>query len=223
MDPGLLGTCGSMRNWPFFQLSITTPRLVVRMPSLHDLDELGDRAAEGVHEEGAMPFVFPWTDAEPAQRSRNTLQYHFRAWGALTPDDWALNLVAVYEGRVVGTQGLMGKDFPVTREVSSGSWLGRRFQGRGIGTEMRTAVLHLAFAGLGARYAVTEAFEDNLASLAVTRKLGYREDGITVHARKGEPAVTRRFRLAAEDWTEPPGYEIHGLAGCLPLLGLDKT
>ncbi|HEX4817923.1 MAG TPA: GNAT family N-acetyltransferase [Nonomuraea sp.] len=212
-----------MRNWPFLDLSVTTPRLVVRMPSLHDLDELGARAAEGVHDEGDMPFFFPWTDAEPAARARSTIQFHFRAWGALAPDDWSLNLVAVHEGRVVGTQGVMGKAFPVTREVSTGSWVGRRFQGRGIGTEMRRAVLHLAFAGLGARYAVTEAFEDNPASLAVTRKLGYRDDGVTIHPRRGEPVVTRRFRLAAEDWTEPPGFEIHGLAGCLPLLGLDKV
>ncbi|MGA4990680.1 GNAT family N-acetyltransferase [Nonomuraea bangladeshensis] len=209
-----------MRNWPFFNLSITTPRLELRVPSLEDLDELGDRAAEGVHEDGFMPFLFPWTDGEPAERARRTAQYHFRAWGALTADDWALEFAVLYEGQVVGTQGIQARNFAVTRELGSGSWLGRRFHGRGIGTEMRAAVLHLAFAGLGARHAVTEAFEDNHASLAVTRKLGYREDGIMMHARKGEPVATQRFRLAAEDWSETPGIEIHNLGPCLPLLGL---
>ncbi|MCK2221133.1 GNAT family N-acetyltransferase [Actinomadura sp. ATCC 31491] len=212
-----------MRNWPLFDLSITTPRLVLRLPSLADLDELADRAAEGVHEEGFMPFLFPWTDGEPAERARRTAQYHFRAWGALTPEDWALEFAVLHEGVVVGTQGVMAKDFAVTREVSTGSWLGRRFHGRGIGTEMRAAVLHLAFAGLGARHAVTQAFEDNHASLAVTRKLGYREDGITLHNRRGEAAVTQRFRLRAGEWAETPGVEVHGLAPCLPLLGLDGS
>lgn len=209
-----------MRYWPLFELSITTPRLILRPPSLDDLDELGDRAAEGIHEEGFMPFLFPWSEASPEDRARSTILYNFRKWGEFAAADWSLPLVVVHEGQVVGTQEIMGKDFPVTREVSTGSWLGRRFQGKGIGTEMRTAVLHLAFAGLGARYAVTHAFVDNHASLTVTRKLGYREDGISVHDRKGEPVATQRFRLAAEDWTEPPGFEIRGLTKCLPLFGL---
>ena len=210
-----------MRNWPLFELSITTPRLELRYPSLEDLDELGDRAAEGVHEPGYMPFTIPWTDAEPAERARNTVQYHFRSWGEFAPARWTIELAVVYEGQVVGTQGIMARDFPVTREARTGSWLGHRFQGRGIGTEMRSAVLHLAFAGLGARYAVTDAFEDNHASLAVTRKLGYREDGMAVHDRQGKPVVTRHFRLTREDWTESPGFEIHNLDACLPLFGLE--
>jgi RimJ/RimL family protein N-acetyltransferase len=35
---------------------------------------------------------------------------------------------------VVGTQGLSGRDFAVLREVSTGSWIGRKHQGQGIGT-----------------------------------------------------------------------------------------
>ncbi|SDH75379.1 GNAT family N-acetyltransferase [Nonomuraea jiangxiensis] len=210
-----------MRNWPLFDLSITTPRLQLRLPSLTDLDELGDRAAEGVHEPDFMPFLVPWSDAEPEQRARSTVQYHFRTWSEFTAASWAIEFVVVFEGRVVGTQGIMAKGFPVTREVRTGSWLGRRFQGRGIGTEMRQAVLHLAFAGLGAEHATTEAFEDNHASKAVTRKLGYREDGMSVHDRQGKPVNLLRFRLARQDWTEPPGFELHGLAACLPLFALE--
>ena len=41
-------------------------------------------------------------------------------------------------------------DYPVLREVSTFSWVGVRHHGRGIGTEMWAAALHLAFAGLGA-------------------------------------------------------------------------
>jgi hypothetical protein len=45
------------------------------------------------------------------------------------------------------------------------------------GAEMRAAVLHLAFAGLGTAEAVSGAFEDNLAFHAVSRKLGYERAG----------------------------------------------
>src|SRR5260221_13370270 len=68
---------------------------------------------------------------------------------------------------------------------ATGAWLGRRYQGRGIGTQMRAAVLHLAFGGLGAQQAVSAAFEDNPASLRVSRKLGFRDDGIEWHLVRG--------------------------------------
>ncbi|MFI7143570.1 GNAT family N-acetyltransferase [Nonomuraea sp. NPDC050022] len=209
-----------MRNWPLFGLSVTTPRLELRMPSLADLDELGDRAAEGVHEPGYMPFLFPWSDAEPQERAKATVRYHFRTWAEFTREKWTLEFAVVSEGQVVGVQALMAADFLVTREAATGSWLGKRFQGRGIGREMRAAVLHLAFEGLGAEYATTEAFHDNHASLAVTRRLGYHEDGIILHNRKGTVATGRRFRLPRSDWKPMNGIEIHNLEPCLPLFGL---
>jgi RimJ/RimL family protein N-acetyltransferase len=209
-----------MRHWPLLDLSITTPRLELRIPSLADLDELGERAAEGIHDPGFMPFLFPWSDAQPHERARATVRYHFRTWGEFSREKWTLEFAVVSEGKVVGVQGLTGSDFLVTREVGSGSWLGRRFQGRGIGREMRAAVLHLAFEGLGAAEATTEAFEDNYASLAVTRRLGYHEDGITLHNRMGSVAVTKRFRLPRTDWKPMDGIEIHNLEPCLPLFGL---
>ncbi|MEV7005769.1 GNAT family protein [Streptosporangium sp. NPDC051022] len=212
-----------MRNWPLFRLRVTTPRLELRLPSLDDLDRLGDRAAEGVHAPELMPFLFPWTDGEPAERARSTVQYHFGQWGAWSPEQWKCPFVVVFEGQVVGTQELAGTDFAVTREVSSGSWLGSRFHGRGIGTEMRAAVLHLAFEGLGAHHATSAAFADNPASLAVSRKLGYVDDGIQIHTRRGEPVETLRRRLSRDRWHTPAGFGIHGLEPCLPLFGVSRT
>ncbi len=212
-----------MRNWPLFRLRVTTPRLELRLPSLDDLDRLGDRAAEGVHDPDFMPFLYPWTDGEPAERARRTIQFHFGKWGGWSPEDWGCPLVVVFEGQVVGVQELMGADFAVTREVSSGSWLGSRFHGRGIGTEMRAAVLHLAFDGLGARYATSGAFADNHASLAISRKLGYTDDGIQIHNRRGRPVETVRLRLSRDDWTTPAGFRIHDLEPCLPMFGVSRT
>ncbi|GHH68555.1 succinyl-CoA transferase Rv0802c [Streptosporangium violaceochromogenes] len=212
-----------MRNWPLFGLRVTTPRLELRLPSLDDLDDLGDRAAEGVHDPGVMPFTTPWTHAEPAVRARQTARFHFTQWSAWTPERWSCSFAVVFDGQVVGTQELAGTDFAVTREVSSGSWLGRRFHGKGIGTEMRAAVLHLAFCGLGARYAVSAAFADNHASLAVSRRLGYVDDGIQIDNRLGEPVTTRRLRLSRDDWTTPSGFAFHGLEPCLPLFGAGRT
>jgi RimJ/RimL family protein N-acetyltransferase len=128
----------------------------------------------------------------------------------------------IRDGVVVGSQGVGARDFAVLREVHTGSWLGRPYQGQGIGTQMRAAVLALAFEGLGAQWAVSAAFEDNPASLGVSRKLGYRDDGIKWHLVRARPALTRRLRLGRADWqvTRTIPVQIHGLPPCLPLLGL---
>ena len=209
--------------WPLIGLRVLTPRLELRLPADRDLDELASLAAAGVHDPDVQPFAFPWTDASPAERARSTIQYHYGQRAAWKPERWSLDLVVVRDGTVLGTQGMSATDFAVLREVGTGSWLGQAHQGQGIGTEMRAAVLHLAFAGLGAVYATSGAFTDNLASQAVSRKLGYGEDGIDRQVRRGQPAATRRFRLDRETWqsTHSLPVTIVGLEPCLPMFGLD--
>jgi RimJ/RimL family protein N-acetyltransferase len=208
--------------WPLTRLRLRTPRLELRLPSQHDLDALATLAAAGVHDEAVQPFNVPWTDAAPPDRARGTLQYHWSQWAAWKPADWSLNLVVVRDGTVVGMQGIGAKDFAVVREVDSGSWLGRAFHGKGTGTEMRAAILHLAFAGLGAEYALSSAFTDNPASQAVSRKLGYEPDGISRQVRRGQAATQVRFRLSREIWaaSRRVPVTIDGLAECLPMFGL---
>lgn len=207
-----------MRNWPLFGLRLHTPRLELRIPGLDDLDALADLAAEGVHAPSEMPFAVPWTDAPPEERARSTLQWQWRAWAEWTPENWRCDFVVLMNDQVVATQGLTAHDFAIVREVGTGSWVGRRHQGQGIGTEMRAAVLHLAFEGLGATHAVSSAFTDNPASLAVSRKLGYEPDGIAQRPRRGKPAQELRLRLPRTHWrtTPHPKAEITGLPPASP-------
>lgn len=88
---------------------------------------------------------------------------------------------------------------------------------------MREAVLHLAFEGLGALRAQSEAFEDNAPSCAVSRAVGYERDGTTWALRGGEAAPMARFLFTREAWAtrRRSDVTIHGLGPCLPLLGLE--
>jgi RimJ/RimL family protein N-acetyltransferase len=208
--------------WPLAQLRLETPRLELRLPSEHDLDALASLAAQGVHDPLVQPFAFPWTDVSPAERARSTLQYQWTQWGQWKPEKWGLELAVVHDGTVVGIQSMSGEDFAVLRQVATGSWAGLQHHGKGIGTEMRAAILYLAFEGLGAECAVSDAFTDNPASLGVSRKLGYAEDGIQLHVRRGRRAVSQRLRLDRGTWqaNQTVPVTIHGLEPCLPLFGL---
>lgn len=211
--------------WPFFDLRIRTPRLELRYPDDDDLMALAALAAAGIHPPDFMPFSVPWTDVPSPQQERNTLQFHWRARADLTADAWGLHFVVREAGVVVGTQSVHAKDFPVTRTVETGSWLGQAHQGRGIGKEMRAAVLHFAFAGLGAQTAFSGAVTDNAASIGVSRSLGYEDDGFAVVASRGHAVREIRFRLERDEWERRRRDDIviEGLEPCLPLLGLGSS
>jgi RimJ/RimL family protein N-acetyltransferase len=208
--------------WPVQRLRLTTPRLELRVPSYDDLLALADLSADGIHDPATMPFLTPWTDVEPRQRARSTMQWSWRALGSLTAEDWALPLVVVVDGAVVGTQEIGAKQYALRREVETGSWLGLRHQGNGIGGEMRAAVLHLGFAGLGATTAATSAFADNARSNAISQRLGYLPNGTDLLERRGQPATMQRYRLTRERWAASAtvAVEVHGLGNdVLEMLG----
>ncbi|KAB8160139.1 GNAT family N-acetyltransferase [Streptomyces sp. 3MP-14] len=210
-------------HWPLAGLRLRTPRLELRLPDDEELAGLAELAAAGVHPPAEMPFVTPWTDQPPEKLRPATIQYHWGARAALTPERWELHLGVFEDGRLVGTQSLMANDFAVLRETNSGSWLGLAHQGRGIGTEMRAAVLELAFAGLGAEQAISAAMADNAGSLRVSAKLGYQDDGIARLVVRGRAVTERRLRLTRDRWLahRRTPVEISGLEPCLALLGAD--
>lgn len=208
-------------HWPLLGLRLTTPSLELRLPTEDELAEVAEVAALGVHEPGERPFLTPWTQLPPAARARDVVRQHWRRRGSWSVESWSLDLVAFEAGRPVGVQEVGARDFAVLREVRSSSWLGLAHHGRGLGTEMRAAMLHLAFAGLGAVNATTMSFTDNPAPLRVSTKLGYRPDGISRDVLHGEVVVSQRLRLTRDDWVRAarPGITLSGLEPCLELFG----
>jgi RimJ/RimL family protein N-acetyltransferase len=85
---------------------------------------------------------------------------------------------------------------------------------------MRTAVLELAFRGLGAEAARSGAIDGNVASLRVSAKLGYRQVGRGKVSPRGVEVGHTDVELRREDWKPPFAVEIGGLGPCLPLFGL---
>jgi RimJ/RimL family protein N-acetyltransferase len=208
--------------WPLYGLRITTPRLELRLPDDEDVVELFEAARAGIHPAGEMPFGVPWTDDIQAPGAlERFVAHHWTARGGISPALWSLPFAVSEDGRIVGVQDLLAENFAGNRSVSSGSWLTQSAQGRGIGVEMRAAVLHLAFAGLGALEAQTSAWHDNPASQRVSTRLGYAHEGQQLIARRGEPTPHLRYRLTREAWhaNHFDGIELHGLEPCLAQLG----
>jgi RimJ/RimL family protein N-acetyltransferase len=209
-------------HWPLFGLRLTTPRLELRVPGPDEMAQLADVAAAGVHDPAVQPFSAPWTDEPPEKVARNVLQWMWGQWSRWSPEKWSLQFVVSADGVVIGTQEVGATRFATLREVGTGSWLGRVHHGQGYGTEMRAAVLDLAFDGLGAEFATSQAFEDNVASYRVSRKLGYVDDGIERHIVRDKPVVGRRLRLDRAGWAAARRVPVttFGFEPCRSMFGL---
>jgi RimJ/RimL family protein N-acetyltransferase len=123
-------------------LRLRTPRLELRLATIAELRALARLAQAGVHDPAEMPFEVAWTDnAGSPSFVDDFVEFHRTRLDASTPEDWRLELVAFADGgEPIGSQGIGATRFAVRREVSTGSWLGRDWQGRGLGTEQRAAV-----------------------------------------------------------------------------------
>ncbi|HEU5244419.1 MAG TPA: GNAT family protein [Gaiellaceae bacterium] len=203
---------------PLFGLRLRTARLELRLPTHEELVELRELAHAGVHPPEEMPFAIAWTD-EPYSEEW-VVAFHEEQREAWRPAAWDLELGVWVGDELAGIQALYGKDFARSRTVGTGSWLGTRFQRRGIGTEMRAAVLELAFRGLGAEVAQSGAVEGNEASLRVSEKLGYRVVGTGEVSPRGVAVEHTDVELRREEWRPPVTVQIEGLRTCLPLFGV---
>jgi RimJ/RimL family protein N-acetyltransferase len=90
---------------------------------------------------------------------------------------------------------------------------------------MRCAVLQFSFEQLGAEVARSGAFVDNAASAAVSRAIGYRENGRSRDAPRGVPQERINFALTREEWLARrdslPRATVVGFEAASRMFGLD--
>jgi RimJ/RimL family protein N-acetyltransferase len=209
--------------WPLFDLRLRTPRLELRLPTDDDLLALLRLAHAGVVEEGQTVFAVPWHELPSPAFERQFLLHWWASRGRWSPTNWGLGLAVVADGQPIGVQDVIARDFSVRRTVTTASWLGREHQGRGYGTEMRAAVLSLAFDGLGAELAESGYFTGNSSSARVSDKLGYVPNGEEIWAVTGKRAVEHKLSVTRETWRRDlVPVTIEGLGPCLKLFGVGE-
>ncbi|TFB84763.1 N-acetyltransferase [Cryobacterium algoricola] len=196
--------------WPPFGLTIALGPVTLSPVRDDDLPALAALVHDGVHSPADMPFSFPWTTGSPGEVRLRLLQYHWAKRAALSPAAWTLETTVRFNGEIVGCQSISTTDYLVTRTGETGSWLGMKHHGRGIGTLMRQALCAFMFDHLGAAEVTSAAFLDNAPSLAVSRKVGYTENGVArLKRRDGEMAVIQRLVVTAETLNRPE-FELRG-------------
>ena len=207
---------------PLLGLRITAGPIELQGITDDLLGPLACLAAEGISSPGGPQFLTPWKAEPPQDLPRFLAQYYWRLRADFFPDRWTAPLAVLWDGELAGVQELFGDKYLVNRSTETGSWLARRFQGQGIGTAMRQVIAAFAFDQLDAKHVTSAAFTDNPASVSVSRKVGYTENGIDIWAREGKPVPHQRFLLSQGNLVR---YEhplmVTGLAAFRRSIGLD--
>lgn len=201
--------------WPFFDLRIRCGEVLLRGVTDDDLPTLAEVLPDDLELDPANERLAALPpDVDRRRQLGADIWKHRGAW---SPSSWCLDLAVEVAGRVVGVQALEGEQFPQLRTVDSFSWLATEVRGRGLATSMRTGVLALAFGHLGAEVAVSSARTDNAPSLAVSRRLGYVDNGLSRTVTPTGPFELQHVRLTREAWQSTGrGAEVDGFEACRP-------
>lgn len=213
-----------MALYPPLNVRITTPRLAL----VGAADEVLEQLAPLVRAGKATSDPPPWDDpssfyeADPDRRVQGWMRGVWRGRGTVEPDRWRLHFAVVLDGAPIGMQDLIGAEFATFGSVESSSWLSTDLRGQGLGSEARAAILHLAFAGLGATEAHSEAAVNNDASNAISERLGYERNGTSWATHQGAPVLGQRWLLSREAWESRrrDDITIDNLEPCLETLGI---
>jgi len=210
------------RYWPLFDLRLATPDLELRPMTEADQMALAEALPDDVDLDPAATTYA--VDDERTSRGTVLFQSYWNAYGTWSVAHWRLNFAVFDAGELIGVQELEGTDFPVLRTVDTSSFLVAAARGRGLGKQMRGAVLSLAFGPMAAQAAITSAWHDNHASLGVSRALGYLPNGEMLHRHeRGGVATMVHLRLTRADWLAggmADQVTVSGFEPCRPLFGL---
>ena len=215
----------SVSLYPPLDVRVVTPRLELRGAT----DDLLERLAPVVRSGKATADPPPWDDPSALYEPDDDVRVHkwlqgiWRGRGTVRPEAWRLYFVVVVGDEPIGMQDLIGDQFDSFGTVETSSWVSSDARRRGIGTEMRSAILHLAFDGLGAEEAHSEAAVDNAGSNGVSARLGYELNGTAWATHQGQPMLGQRWRLGRETWAARRRNDIamSGVEECRAALGLD--
>ncbi|WP_111719083.1 GNAT family N-acetyltransferase [Homoserinimonas sp. OAct 916] len=202
-------------SYPPFGLRVVTPRIELVAATDEILFQLAPIVQAGLASAEPPPYDDPISlyENDPEVRVSTWLQGIWRGRGNFGPGNWRLYFAVVLDGRAVGMQDLVGTQFGAFGSVDSFSWLSSSERRQGLGREMRSAILHLAFAGLDAKEAHSEAFLDNIGSNRVSEALEYEANGTNWATRRGATAELQRWKLSRERWQrhQRDDVQIHGL------------
>ena len=157
-------------------MPIVTPRLILRPPTLGDLDAI-QAAKEDAWDD--LQLWMAW--AFDKQRTRQALEQSIRQ----TMDFQTQAGIALAGFHRVNGEFVVRTALDLTDEADvyeTGYWAARKYTGQGMATEAANAAIRYAFGHLGAKAISIGYFDGNDASRRIVEKLGFQKIGVARQA-----------------------------------------
>ena len=135
-------------------------------------------AAKGLSVDELTPWLVWAVDEDPNAT---------RAFALACEQEWdvtAWTFTVLLDGEIIGSVGINRFD-PMLSTANLGYWLRTDVAGRGLMTEAAAAVVEFAFGELGLHRLELHAAPDNIASVKVAEKLGFKRGGVLRDGSKG--------------------------------------
>jgi putative acetyltransferase len=147
--------------------------IIIRAPRTSDLDAFTNLWNEPAVYAGTLQL--PWTSSESRQD-----RFLAMVRGS-NPDDRMVVAEDIASGALVGSASIHPSPVPRRRHTASvGMMVATQFEGRGIGTALMAALMHLADHWLQIQRVTLEVYADNEPALALYRKFGFVAEGLHV-------------------------------------------
>lgn len=157
-------------------MPIVTPRLILRPPTLSDLDDI-QAAKEDAWSELQLWMAWAFDNQRPRQALADSIR---RAMNFKSQAGIALAGFHKVNGEFVVRTALEPTDQADVYET--GYWAAPKYTGQGMATEAANAATRYAFGHLCAKAVTIGFFDGNNASRRIVEKLGFKKTGVARRA-----------------------------------------
>lgn len=146
-------------------------------------------------------WIAPWESEPPVPGRRLGFRRLVRYYDAAGRDGTMQPFVIQWGPRLVGQMHLSGITWGAQLSGTAGYWVGQRYAGLEIAPMCLAALVDHAFTGLGLHRVEVNIRPENVASLRVVEKLGFRNEGLRRRYLfvEGEWRDHRAFAVTTED------------------------
>ena len=125
-------------------------------------------------------WLRPWEPTAPVPGARLTTSFRqmVRRYNAQARAGESLPWAVTYDGRLAGQMTISSIIWGSARMGSAGYWVDQEVAGRGVTPTALALAVDYCFFSVGLNRIEVNIRPENLASLRVVRKLGFREEGI---------------------------------------------
>ncbi len=180
-------------------MRIETKRLILRPPVEEDWRDIVAGVSDLAVSRMLLAVPHPYNESDANEFIERTI----KRWNEEPQTDYTFFLESKQSGKVIGSSGLHKVD-RFNGTVSTGSWIRRDHWRQGYILEAKIPILDFAFDSLKLRRIETCAFAENIASQAMSEKLGFTREGVCKAASRSratdEIHDEIHYGLFHEDW-----------------------